>query len=114
MNELLANKMFEQLLQSDEPAIRYKLRANVLQENPRSKKIKQLRAEIAEAPRVCALLSERDARGEIARPPYSKWSGAQWVLTMLAELEYPPGDTRLMPMCEQMLAWLFSKNMKRN
>lgn len=96
------------LLESHEPAIRYKIRAGVLHDKPRSKPMRQLRTEIAGSPRVRALLSERNANGEIARHPYSKWSGAHWVLTMLAELEYPPGDKTLLPLCEQMLGWLFS------
>lgn len=103
------DELVKQLLASDEPAIRYKIRAHVLNENPRAKKMRALRAEIAESPRVRALLSERDARGEIPRQPYSKWSGAHWVLTMLAELEYPPGDQTLFPLRDQMLTWLFSK-----
>lgn len=106
--------LLTRLLGVDEPAIQYKIRAHVLNENPRAKKMRALRARIAASPRVRALLSERDARGEIARQPYSKWSGAHWVLVMLAELEYPPGDTSLQPLRDQMLAWLFSKEYREH
>lgn len=98
-----------QLLASNEPAIQYKIRAQVLGENPRAKKMRALRSQIAVSPRVRALLSERNARGEIPRHPYSKWSGAHWVLVMLAELEYPPGDKTLLPLRDQMLDYLFSQ-----
>lgn len=97
------------LLQSAEPAIVYKIRAHVLGESPRSKTMRAVRAQIAESPRVRALLSERDAYGKIPRHPYSKWSGAHWVLVMLAELEYPPGDRTLLPLRDQMLDYLYSE-----
>jgi hypothetical protein len=101
--------LLKTLLQSDEPAIVYKIRAHVLGENPRAKSMRALRASIAGSPRVRALLSERDVRGEIPRHPYSKWSGAHWVLVMLAELEYPPGDRTLLPLRDQMLDYLYSE-----
>lgn len=106
--------LLKRILQSDEPALAYKLRAQVLGENPRSKAMRALRMQIAESPRVRALLSERNARGEIPRHPYSKWSGAHWVLVMLAELEYPPGDKTLYPLRDQMLGYLFSRDYERN
>lgn len=108
------DNLISQLLASDEPAIQYKIRAHVLGENPRAKKMRALRSQIAASPRVRALLSERNARGEIPRHPYSKWSGAHWVLVMLAELEYPPGDKTLLPLRDQMLDYLFSQEYETN
>jgi hypothetical protein len=67
-----------------------------------------LREEIRESPRVTALLADRDAAGEIPGHPYRKWTGAHWVLPALAELHYPPGDAGLIPLREQVLAWLLS------
>ncbi len=58
--------------------------------------------------RVGALLSDRGADGTIPLHPYAKWRGAHWVLTTLAELGYPPGDDSLIPLREQVLAWLLS------
>ena len=102
-------QIVQTLLHSAEPAIVYKTRAHILNENARTKKMRALRERIVESPRVRALLSERDARGEISRNPYSKWSGAHWVLVMLAEVEYPPGDKTLLPLRDQMLDFLFSE-----
>lgn len=104
------DSLLKTLLQSDEPAIVYKARAHVLGENQRSKAARALQAQIVKSPRVRALLSERNARGEIPRHPYSKWSGAHWVLVMLAELEYPPGDKSLLPLRDQMLDYLLSQD----
>lgn len=96
------------LLEADDPAIRYKTRVHVLGESARSKKARALREEIADSPRARALLSERNAKGEIERSVYSKWDGAHWVLYALAEMEYPPGDMSLVPLREQELTFLFS------
>lgn len=96
------------LLEADDPAIRYKTHFHVMGESARSKKARARRKEIANSPRARALLSERNARGEIERSVYSKWDGAHWVLYGLAEIEYPPGDMSLVPLREQVLTFLFS------
>ncbi len=59
-------------------------------------------------PTMERLLSERNERGEIPLNPYSKWDGAHWVLTMLAEIDYPPGDMSLAPLRDRVYGWLLS------
>lgn len=105
--------LLEQLANTNDPALCYKTRVHVLGENPRAKKNRARRDEIANSPRVRALLSERNGKGEIPRHAYSKWSGAHWVLYALAELEYPPGDISLVPLREQAYAYLFSEEYAR-
>lgn len=58
------------------------------------------------------LLSERDENGEIPKNPYSKWTGAHWVLSLLADLDYPKGDKSLIPLREQVLGWILSPRRK--
>jgi len=67
-----------------------------------------LREDIRSSPRVVTLLSDRQEDGSIPTHPYAKWRGAHWCLALLAELEYPSGDNALVPLREQVLAWLFS------
>jgi len=55
------------------------------------------------------LLSERRSDGTIPRHAYSKWKGAHWVLSILADLGYPAGDESLIPLREQVMEWLFSE-----
>lgn len=55
-----------------------------------------------------ALLSERHRNGTIPYHPYAKWHGAFWVLASLAELGHPRGDPALLPLREQVFAWLLS------
>ena len=95
----------DRLLGSEEPSIRLNVRVGVLGEDPESRGIKQLREEIRESPRVQALLSERQPDGTLPHRAYAKWRGAHWVLTMLADLGYPPGDRSLGPMVEQARSW---------
>ncbi len=98
------------LLASAEPSIRYKTRLFLLDEKPYSPSMKALREEIKQSPRVQMLLSERGPDGGIPFHPYLKWRGAHWVLSLLAELHYPEGDTTLIPLREQEYGWLLSEH----
>lgn len=107
-------EIIQRLLQSEEPAIRYKVRVNVLGEARDSAPSKRLRGQIRRSPRVRALLSERREDGTIPHSAYSKWYGAHWVLPMLADLGFPPGDRSLHPLREQVCrAWLNSEHVQR-
>lgn len=107
------NTIIDHLLASTEPVIRYKTRVYLLDEEPRSPDIQRLQQEIKKCDRVQQLLSERDSRGRIPYHPYSKWYGAHWVLFMLAEMDYPPGDDELVPLREQEYEWLLSEERLR-
>jgi len=99
----------DRLLKSDEPAIRYKTTVNILGENPDSAKARKARQAIKKSPRAQLLLSERDRNGKIPYHAYQKWRGPHWVMVNLADLCYPPGDKRLIPLREQVYGWLLSK-----
>lgn len=101
--------IIDRLLNSDEPAIRYKTLVNILGEGPDSAKAGKAREAIKNSPRAQLLLSERDRNGKIPYHAYQKWRGPHWVLANLADLCYPPGDKRLIPLMEQVYGWLLSK-----
>lgn len=109
----LVSDVIGSLLQSDEPAVRVKLRVNVLGQDPCSLETMLQRREVAASPFVQRLLSERDDSGRIPGHPYRKWTGAHWVLAVLADLGYPPGDLTLMPLMEQVYEWLLSREHAR-
>ena len=100
------NATVETLLQYDEPALRYKLRLNVLGEDAESAEMRALQEEIRQSTRARTLLSEVDAEGNLPYHPYRKWVGAHWVLADLADNYYPPGDEALIPLRERQLEWL--------
>ena len=103
----------DQLLASDEPSIRYKMRTGLLGEDPQSPAIRALREEIRISPRVADLLSERSSKGTIPGGVYTGWTGAHWVMAALAGLGYPPGDPGLAPLVDQVCAsWLSEKHIK--
>ncbi len=101
--------MIAELLDHPDPIIRYQYRTNALGEDPQSAEILQLQQEIKQSPRVQCLLSDRDEKGEIPFHPYTKWQGAHWVLTVLANSGYPAGDDSLLPLRDQVYDWLLSE-----
>lgn len=106
------DNVISELLDSEIPAIRYKLRVNVLGEDPLSQAICELQAEVKKSTLVASLLQGRDAAGCITQPksPYAKWQGAHWVMAILADIGYPQGDADLMPIRDQLQeSWLAEK-----
>jgi hypothetical protein len=101
--------LIENLLDSDEPSIRWKVRVNVLGEDRQSPEIQALEAEIKRSLRVRALLQKVDESGilQCKRNIYDKWQGTHWVLMTLADIGYPQGDAALLPLADEVLkAWL--------
>lgn len=93
----------DELLRSNEPSVRWKVRRWVLGEDPEGRVMRRLEGEIRRSPRVRALLSAPLA----TRGVYSKWQGAHWILATLADLGYPPGDPALVPVRDEVLrTWL--------
>jgi hypothetical protein len=97
------------LLESEEPAVRYKTLVNVLGREPEEDQCRLLRQEIKESARARALLSGVGPPGEMSPGPYRKWTGAHWALADLADIGYPPGDERLLPLRQQIYDWLFGE-----
>jgi hypothetical protein len=104
----MAADVLDRLLDSEEPSVRYKVRVQLLGEDPSARKIRELREEIRSSRRVRALLSERTKDGTISRHPYQKWDGAHWVLAMLSDTGYPQGGQSFIPLREQVYDWLLS------
>jgi hypothetical protein len=102
------SEIIHALLAHPEPAVRWRLRTEVLEEPADSAPLRRLRAEIPGSPVVRQLLAGRAADGRLTGPSvYGKWQGAHWVLAALADLGYPPGDESLYPMRDQVLdTWL--------
>lgn len=97
----------DKLLRSKEPAIRWKVRVQLLGENPASKAMCDLQQEIRTCPRVQTLLSKRDGQGRLIHSEniYAKWQGAHWIMATLADIGYPPGDPALLPVRDQLMNW---------
>jgi hypothetical protein len=96
------------LLDSEEPCVRYRILVGAMGRDPEGREAAIARDEVRESVRVKVLLAERDDEGRIPLFPYAKWRGAHWVLAVLADLGYPPGDPALAPLAEQVYGWLLS------
>ena len=101
--------VIERLLQSSEPSVRLLTRTEVLGESPNSEEVMKERIDVKNSERVRLLLSER-VGGIMPYHPYSKWCGAHWVLSLLADMGYPKNDASLIPLREQVYKWLLAKN----
>ena len=100
-----------QLLASDDPCVRLKTRLRVLGEDAASPEMRKLAEAVRSSDRVRAMVSLRDADGRIPGSAYAKFTGAHWILPILADLGYPAGDTDLVPLRDQVYAtWLDPKH----
>ena len=96
-----------QLLASDDPCVRLKTRLRVLGEDAVSPEMRRLAEEVRSSDRVRRMLSLRDAEGRTPGSAYAKFTGAHWILPILADIGYPAGDTDLVPLRDQVYeTWL--------
>jgi hypothetical protein len=93
----------EWLLESDEPAVRYLTRRDLLDEDADDDA-----AHVLEGPIVRGLL---DAPND--GHPYKKWQGAHWRLVSLVELAVPQGEPRAVAAAESVLDWLCGDGHRR-
>jgi hypothetical protein len=89
------------LLESDEPAIRYLTRRDLLDDDDPAEQDR-----IPGGPWVRALLSGQEADGGFGVHPYSKWMGAHWRLISLVELAVSPRHSEVLRAAETVLDWL--------
>ena len=98
----------------EEPAIRHKLTVKVLGRLETSQDAHQASTIVRASPLVQELLAACILDGSLPLHPYKKWAGGHWVLSLLADLGYPPGDETLRPLVEQAYNWLLSPEHARH
>jgi hypothetical protein len=99
----------ENLLKSDLPEIRWKSLVNIYNEEPNSKKLRDLSETIRTSPVSQTLLQHQNEDGMILSPEgvYQKWQGTHWVLASLADIVCPASHSSLLGTRDQMLDhWL--------
>lgn len=98
--------VLQQLMESEDPSVRYRALVDVGGASPASPQARQLREAIRSSIRVERLLSPRGPDGRMPGV-YDKYTGAHWVLADLADIGYPPGDPSLAPLRDQVYEkWL--------
>src|SRR5512135_696069 len=86
-----------------EPALAWKVSVGLRGASETSAEALQAREQVRHSPLAQAILATcaRD------RGAYKKWDGAHWVLSLLADLGYPPAEAGLRPLMEDTFsAWL--------
>ena len=90
----------------EEPAIRHKLIVKVLGQPDASQDSLQASKVVRDSPLIQELLAACIQGGSLPHHPYKKWVGGHWILSLLADLGYPPADKTLRPLLEQAYNWL--------
>ena len=99
-------RIIDELSNSSEPSVRYRLAVGVKGLKENSPEVKQLQEEIRSSARVQTMLAPRDTDGRFPWHAYQKWKGAFWTLLVLADIGYPQGDDSLRSLAEQDFEWL--------
>jgi hypothetical protein len=100
------------LLDSEEPAVRYLTRRDLLG-HPDGGASAADAARILEGPKVRALMAGQQPDGGFGVGAYRKWSGAHWRLVSLVELAAPAGEPRLLAAASTVLDWLTGRSHRR-
>jgi hypothetical protein len=100
------------LLASDEPAVRYLARRDLLGERDGGALAADASRRL-EGPKARALLAGQRPDGGFGVRPYSKWTGAHWRLVSLVELAAPAGEPRLQAAASTVLDWLTGAEHRR-
>ena len=100
--------IIDQLLQSDEPAIRLKTYLRLLDYEHDTPEVKKIITSIKEtSPIISNLFSYLPKSDEEKNiHVYTKWQGEHWILSILADIGYPARDEMLQPSINQVLNWL--------
>ncbi len=93
------------LCADDNPVVAYRARRLLAGESEQSRSMRDLRRAVGQSGMARDLL-----RGLCMErwSPYRKWQGPHWTLYSLAEIGFPPGDERLLPLRRRVMDWLFS------
>jgi hypothetical protein len=87
------------------PVVAYRARRLLADESESSTALRNLRRAIGSSEMAKRLLLA--LKGERFNP-YRKWQGPHWTLYSLAEIGFPPGDERLLPLRQRVMDWMFA------
>jgi hypothetical protein len=87
------------------PVVAYRARRLLAGESENSAALCELRRAIASSEMAKRLLLALN--GERLNP-YRKWQGPHWTLYSLAEIGFPAGDERLLPLRQRVMDWMFA------
>jgi len=89
----------------ENPVVAYRARRLLADESENSRALRGLRRAIGSSEMAQRLLLALN--GERFNP-YRKWQGPHWTLYSLAEIGFPAGDARLLPLRRRVMDWMFA------
>lgn len=95
----------DSLCSHEDPVVAYRARRLLAGESESSRTLRRLRRAIGSTEMAGRLLLALD--GERFNP-YRKWQGPHWTLYSLAEIGFPAGDRRLLPLRRRVMDWMFA------
>ena len=97
--------LIDLLCAHENPVVAYRARRLLAGEPESSRTLQSLRRAIGSSEMAQRLLLALD--GERFNP-YRKWQGPHWTLYSLAEIGFPAGDERLLPLRQRVMDWMFA------
>jgi len=97
--------LINRLCGHDDPVVAYRARRLLAGESESSRALHRLRRAIGSSEMAQRLLLALN--GERFNP-YRKWQGPHWTLYSLAEIGFPAGDERLLPLRQRVMDWMFA------
>jgi hypothetical protein len=97
--------LIDSLCTHENPIVAYRARRLLAGESENSRALSKLRRAIGSSEMAKRLLLALE--GERFNP-YRKWQGPHWTLYSLAEIGFPPGDERLLPLRQRVMDWMFA------
>lgn len=95
----------DSLCAHENPVVAYRARRLLAGEPEGSRALRRLRRTIGMSEMAQRLLLALE--GERFNP-YRKWQGPHWTLYSLAEIGFPAGDARLLPLRRRVMDWMFA------
>ena len=97
--------LIDRLCGHDDPVVAYRARRLLAGESEGSRALRRLRRAIGWSEMAQRLLL--GLNGERFNP-YRKWQGPHWTLYSLAEVGFPAGDGRLLPLRQRVMGWMLA------
>lgn len=95
----------DSLCTHENPVVAYRARRLLAGESENSSALRKLRRMIGSSEMAKRLLLALN--GERFNP-YRKWQGPHWTLYSLAEIGFPPGNAKLLPLRQRVMDWMFA------
>jgi hypothetical protein len=97
--------LVDSLCDHPSPVVAYRARRLLAGESDKSPAMRKLRRAIGASEMATRLMLALN--GERFNP-YRKWQGPHWTLYSLAEIGFPAGDKRLLPLRRRVMDWMFA------